>query len=155
MNIAYEPSMLTLIFDEITPREKIIRLQREIDLMPPYDPVVTHEFEPHVYRRKIFLDKDSLVVGKIHRHAHWNMISSGHVTVYTEFGETEMRGPFGFESKPGTKRVVLAHEDTIWTTYHVTNETDLARIEEYVIAKSYDDLQLEGPDMQKLVEVTL
>ena len=34
-----------------------------------------------------------------------------------------------FESKAGTKRAGLAHEDTVWITIHATKETDLKKIE--------------------------
>jgi hypothetical protein len=34
---------------------------------------------------------------------------------------------------------VYVLEDTVWTTYHPTEETDLGKIEDHVIAKSYDE----------------
>jgi hypothetical protein len=46
-----------------------------------------------------------------------------------------MTAPYTFVSEVGTKRVVHALEETIWTTVHVTDETDLEKIEDYVIAK--------------------
>jgi hypothetical protein len=45
---------------------------------------------------------------------------------------------------------VYALEDTVWTTIHITEETDLDKIEDYVIAKDYaalegaSALQIEG-----------
>ena len=39
---------------------------------------------------------------------------------------------------------MYALEDTVWTTIHVTEETDLEKIEDYVIAKSYDELEALG-----------
>ena len=38
-------------------------------------------------------------------------------------------------------------EDTVWITVHVTNETDLEKIEDYVIAKTYDDPVLLAYDL--------
>lgn len=43
-----------------------------------------------------------------------------------------------FTSTPGTKRAVWPLEDSLWTTCHVTEETDLEKIEDHVIAKSYE-----------------
>jgi hypothetical protein len=143
-------------------REQIMRLQESIieklradgkdvvigqfnDLCP-----VTHHFAPGLYAREILLPAGSVVVGKIHRHAHINTISKGRVSVATEFGLQEYVAPYTFVSKPGTKRAVVAHEDTIWTTYHPTEETDLAKIEEYVIAPSYE--ALEAPKQPELIE---
>lgn len=67
--------------------------------------------------------------------------------VFTEGeGVRELRAPVTFVSSPGTKRVVYALWHTIWTTIHVTDKTDLAEIEEEIIAPSYDDLpKLEAP----------
>jgi hypothetical protein len=59
--------------------------------------------------------------------------------VATEFGYEELVAPHTFVSKPGTKRAVLVLEDTIWTTYHPTEETDVGLIEDHVIAKTYDE----------------
>lgn len=99
---------------------------------------VTHHFAPGLYAREIFIPAGFVIVGKIHRHAHVNTISKGRVVVATEFGTQELVAPCTFVSQPGTKRAVVAHEDTIWTTYHPTEETDLAKIEEHVIAPSFE-----------------
>ena len=79
-----------------------------------------------------------------------NVISKGRVTVYTEDGCRDLEAPITFISEVGTKRAVLAHEETVWTTVHVTSETDLDKIEEHVIAKSYDELALLGNKIEVL-----
>jgi hypothetical protein len=69
------------------------------------------------------------------------------VSVLTEFGVEELRAPLTFISKPGTKRVVYAHEDTVWTTIHGTRHTDVKKVEEDIICKTFAEydrlLQLE------------
>lgn len=150
--VEYEQSMLDVIAPKRTPREKILELERQMRDMPQIDCPLKHHFAPGLYAREILLPAGSLVVGKIHKHAHINTISRGHVTVYTEFGESDLLGPVTFTSKVGTKRVVLAHEDTIWTTYHVTEETDLDKIEDYVIAKSYGELALLETERALMIE---
>jgi hypothetical protein len=104
-----------------------------------------HHFAPGTYGREILLPADSLVVGKIHIHGHLNIISRGLVSVATEFGVVTYDArerPATFASLPGTKRAVFAHEDTIWTTIHLTEETDLGKIEAQIIAPSFDDARL-------------
>lgn len=120
--------------------------------MQPDDSPVKHYFSPIdenygccTYAREILLRKGSLVIGKIHRHQHLNIISKGKVTVFTEFGKKELEGPCTFVSEVGLKRAVYAHEDTIWTTIHLTahaGEENLDKIEDEVIAPSYGDLGL-------------
>lgn len=103
-----------------------------------------HIFAPGSYAREMTIPKGTLIIGKIHKHAHLNIISKGKVRVATEFGPMFFEAPYTFVSEVGTKRAVYALEDTIWTTVHVTEETDLEKIEDYVIAKSYDELAALG-----------
>ena len=119
-------------------REAIFRLQAEmlqdgVNLGADYCPV-EHFFAEGSYGRQITMPKGLVVVGKIHKHSHVNVISQGHVMVFTEHdGLYELKAPCTFVSKPGTKRVVLMLEETIWTTVHVTTSTNLADIEREVI----------------------
>jgi quercetin dioxygenase-like cupin family protein len=120
------------------------------DALP--DCTLTHYFTPkddkygcHAYAREMFIPKDTVIIGKIHRHQHLNFITQGEVIVYTEFGEKHLKAPCTFVSEVGLKRVVHALEDTLWTTVHVTefeSEADLDKIENEVIAPSYEDLGL-------------
>jgi len=67
-----------------------------------------------------------------------NVISQGRVRVFTEQeGLLELAAPCTFVSSPGTKRAVLVLEETVWTTVHVTDKTDLAEIEREVIASDF------------------
>lgn len=129
-------------------RAQILALQADmLKLEEKIECPVTHTFAPGVYAREMRIPKGTLIVGKIHKHAHVNIVSKGSAQVMTEFGPMQIDAPHTFVSQPGTKRVVLALEDVIWTTIHPTNETDLAKIEEEVIAKSYDELSLGGPEV--------
>lgn len=120
--------------------------------LAPDDSPLKHYFSPIdekygccAYAREILLRKGSLVIGKIHRHQHLNIISKGKVTVFTEFGKKELEGPCTFVSEIGLKRAVYAHEDTIWTTIHLTaytGEENLDKVEDEVIAPNYGDMGL-------------
>jgi len=101
---------------------------------------LTHHFAPDVYGREMLLPVGNVVVGKLHRHAHLNVILKGKVRVTTEEGVKEYTAPCIFTSFSGTKRAVYVLEETIWLTVHPTEQTDLKKIEDYVIAKTYDDL---------------
>lgn len=126
-------------------REKILTLEERINaynaengLAIPACPVL-HHFAPGAYCRQIFIPKNNLIVGKIHKHAHLNMIMQGRVSVATEEGVKHYQAPMVLVSQAGTKRVVYTHEDTIWATVHLTDKTDLVEIEDEIIAKTYDD----------------
>lgn len=132
-------------------RERIARLEAVIAEMPQMDFRLKHTFTTGVYVREIFLPKGAVLVGKIHRHDHANFISYGDVTVLTKDGRQRLKGPCTLVSTAGTKRAVYVHEDTVWTTIHAnpTNETDLAKIEDFVICKDYEELPYEAREVLK------
>lgn len=121
-------------------RGRILSLQERMEKMQQVDCPVKHHFSGDSYAREILLPAGSLVIGKIHRHSHVNVISQGECMVLTEDGVRHLKAPLTFISMPETKRVVYAITDVIWTTIHVTRETDLEKIENYVIAPTYNDL---------------
>lgn len=128
-------------------RAQILQLQdlMKAEFTEPWeqDFPVEHIFAPGLYARQMTIPKGGVIIGKIHRHAHINTVSKGRVWVVTEFGKDEIIAPVTFVSQPGTKRVVVAQEETIWTTYHPTEETDLEKIENSVIAPTYEALEME------------
>ena len=114
-----------------------------------------HTFVPGAYIREIFLPKEMIFVTKIHKKEHPYFIMSGDVSVLTEEGTIRIKGPFSGITKPGTKRLIYTHEDTIWITVHPTNETDLVKLEEELIAKTFDELD-NAIDIQGVIsEVTV
>ena len=116
------------------------------------DCTLKHYFSPKdekygccTYAREMMIPKGTLIIGKIHRHQHLNFISKGKVVVFTEFGEKHLEAPCTFISEVGLKRAVYAEEDTLWTTVHLTefeSEAELDKIEQEVIAPSYDEMGL-------------
>lgn len=125
-------------------RQAIMRLQNEIlqggHNVGPESCPVRHHFAPGAYGRVMTLPAGLVVVGKIHKHAHINVISKGRVRVFTEQeGEQTLIAPCTFVSSPGTKRVVMVDEETVWTTVHVTDKTDLVEIEKEMISEDFQE----------------
>lgn len=121
----------------------ICRLQDAVAQLPQHDFNVEHTFLPGQYLRKLDMPAGTVVVGKRHRHRH-ALIVSGHVTIRTEDGMVELEGTHVIDSLPGMKRAIYAHEDSVLITTHLTDETDLDRIEDYVIMPDDAVLELEG-----------
>lgn len=95
-----------------------------------------HLFTPGLYIREAFLPAGTCCTSKIHKTEHPFVISMGRVTVWSGIpGEEpqEFGAPYTGITKPGTRRVIHAHEDTIWSTFHPTNETDVKKIEHELI----------------------
>lgn len=104
-----------------------------------------HHFAPDTYGRELLMPAGVTIVGKIHRHAHVNVVSMGRVRVYTEHeGEVEITAPCTFVSVPGTKRAVHILEDCVWTTIHAnpSNTTDLAQLEREIIMPDFTEDQV-------------
>lgn len=108
-----------------------------------------HTFADGMYIREIFLPKGMLFVTKIHRFTHPYFLLQGDCSILTEEGIKRIKGPFSGITPAGTKRVIYTHEDTRWITVHATKETDLKKIEEEVIAKTYAELGNVDEDAEK------
>ncbi len=135
-------------------RDIIKELEELLKLMPQVDLPVKHFFSKAVYGRELRIPKGMLIVGKIHKFQVMNVLSAGEVSVYSIDGVVRIKAPYTFVSSPGAKRVIYAHEDSIWSTFHGTEETDIAKIEEQFIAKDYSqvvdmDLEIVGrPELE-------
>lgn len=122
---------------------KIIPMRTKIELaeeamrqFPQLDLPVKHHFADGVYARELFIPRDTILTGKIHKYSQLNILSLGEISVLTDEGVKRVRAPFALVSPPGTKRIAYAHEDCVWTTVHGTHEKDLEKIEEHFIAQS-------------------
>jgi hypothetical protein len=115
-------------------REKVSVLIKGMAEMPQAKCPLKHYFAPGVYIREIFMPKDSAIIGKIHKTEHFNIIQQGCVTLIGADGDrTMLRAPYTFVSKPGVQKVLYIHEDTIWSTVHLTEERDLEKLEAALI----------------------
>jgi hypothetical protein len=121
--------------DKKSMRQKVFALEEKMLQMEQVELPVTHHFSPGVYARELFIPKGTVLTGKIHKYAQLNIMSKGDISVLTEDGIKRVQAPFTIVSPAGTKRIAYAHEDTIWTTIHGTDETDLEKLEAHFIAK--------------------
>ena len=138
------------IAEKIDIRNKILEVEKTISEMPGAMIGDSPEYQKHcplkhtfaggMYIREIFLPKGMLFVTKIHKLDHPFFILKGDCSVLTEDGVSRFIGPYSGITKAGTKRILLANEDTVWITVHKTDKTDLKEIEEEVIAKTFDEI---------------
>ena len=119
---------------------------------------LNHIFTPGLYIREVLLPRGTLLTSKIHMLEHPFVISHGRVKVWSGIdGEEaqELGAPYTGITKPGTRRIIYAYEDTIWTTFHVTKETDIAKIEREVIFRHDEHLPFsvtaDGVAVEKLM----
>lgn len=130
----------------VATRGDIVRLEAWVKSKLPdpdrsYDDIfpVEHFFAPHLYARQMTIPAGSLIIGKIHKHAHINTVSKGKIKVFSEFGTKIVEAPCTFISEPGIKRVGVAMEETVWTTYHPSEKTDPQEAEADIVCNTFEE----------------
>lgn len=99
-----------------------------------------HTFIKGGYAREMTIPAGCLIVGHIHKDESFAVVTKGHITVLTEDGTQDIHAPTTvFAAKAGMKRVGYAHTETVWTTIHVTDETDPERMIEVLTVPSYEE----------------
>lgn len=111
---------------------------------------VIHHFADGVYGRECFIERGQLIAGRIHKTEHINVISQGHVDVVVdnvitgEIVKTTYEAPCVFVAPAGTKRMIFANEDTIWTTFHKYHgEQDGEKMADIMTWFDYDNYNAE------------
>lgn len=108
--------------------EYVNRLEMEIRKLPQAPLPVWHHFAPGLYARQMFIQKDTILTGAVHKTEHLCIVS-GVIDVTTETGVVRIADmQHIFTSKPGAKRAGVALEDTWFTTVHATDERDLEKL---------------------------
>ncbi len=132
-------------------RDKVFAMEAEM-LQRPQLPMDLAEVDPNatyqialpvtyyhgggVFTGELFIPKGTIVVGKIHKFENLNVMTKGEMSVLVGDEVKRVKAPFVVVSKPGTKRIAYAHEDTIWMTFHATKEVDPNEVEKVFIAQT-------------------
>lgn len=119
---------------------------------PQVEAPVTHNFAEGVYVRELFIPADSWIMGKRHRYETCNILLKGKLSLYMGSGvpAKTIEAPLIFNSKPGTKKLAYAHEDTIFLNIHPTTETDVDKIEQEFIISEEEFEKLDYSEIKKL-----
>jgi hypothetical protein len=112
---------------------KIWRLQRVISQFPQLELPTEHFWADGMYARVVKRPAGTLIVGKVHKKEHFYIVTKGCVEVASEEGTEIYHAGDVIVSKPGTKRAVLALEDSICMTVHRTKKKNLEKIEKELV----------------------
>ena len=104
---------------------------------------IKHSFADGVYIRQMDMQKDSVVVGAIHKHLHVWFLLTGDITVATEDTTEDYIAPCYVVSTPGVKRVILANEDSIFVNIHKnpSNTQNIDELEKEIVALNYKEYE--------------
>jgi hypothetical protein len=114
--------------------EKVDALVDQMRRLPQTECPLKHHFAPGLYLREIFMPAGTVVVGRVHKTEHFNILVQGACVIVHDDGQREeLRAPKVFVSKAGVQKVLYILEDMIWMTTHPTDETDLEKIEPLLV----------------------
>ena len=91
------------------------------------------------YVREIFMPADQLITTKIHKKLHPFFVMSGKLAIISEDGIQEIKAPYHGITKPGTKRIIYTHEDTVFITVHATDKTTVDEVIKDVSTDDFND----------------
>jgi len=115
-------------------REQVSYLVQEMAKMPQVECPLEHHFAPGLYLRQIFMPADTVVIGRIHKTEHFNILVQGAcLIVHDDGSREELRAPKVFVSKAGVQKTLYVLEDMIWMTTHVTEETDMEMLDSMLV----------------------
>lgn len=116
---------------------KLAELTEELRSAPSVVEIpVSHKFTPGMYIREVMVPAGTGVITMVHKTSHPFVVSAGKILVWTkEAGVVFLKAPYTGVTTPGTCRVAIALEDTVWTTFHSnpTDELDIAVLEKMLV----------------------
>lgn len=134
--------------------DKVRKLESVMKQMPgqiPAEELTSHHFCAGMYCREYFLPAGVVAVGKMHAKESFFLMVAGEATISTADGSVRrIRAPYMAVTQPGSKRVVAAHVDTIFLTFHPNpdDERDMEVLEaRYIIPEA-----LPAPDEKELLK---
>ena len=102
---------------------------------------VSHHFIPGHYLRQVRMPAGTLGVSLVHESYNPYTVV-GHVSVYEEQSGAirHILGTLSSVTVPGTHRLLYCHADTVWTTMHATDETDVGKLVSMLTSHSNNPL---------------
>ena len=107
-----------------------------VSLGDPVSLPLRHIFTKGLYAREIFIPAGSLLTSQEHKTQHQFIISKGEIRVFTDDDKViTLRAPYIGITEPGTRRALHAVTDTVWTTFHPTDKTEVDEIENEILGE--------------------
>lgn len=102
---------------------------------------ITNYFADGIYLRQMEMPADTVVVGAIHNHLHAWFLLTGRVLINNNGEIIEHIAPCFTISKPGSKRLIYALEDSIFVNVHKnpSNTQDIKKLEQEIVSMTMDE----------------
>ncbi len=133
-----------MAISELTHRDKVFLLEREMLRRPQVALPLYHHFAPGIYIRELHIPAGVYTTGTIHKTTHLAILVKGIRQMATENGIITICAPYRTKILAGSKAAFYTIEDSIWMTVHPNpdNETDVPKLEDrYVCDTEQEYLQ--------------
>jgi hypothetical protein len=112
---------------------------KEIIVIP--DIPIKHSFADQLYVRQMDLKKNHVIIGAVHNHLHIWFLLTGKVMINNNGEKIKHIAPCYTVSKPGSQRVILALEDSIFVNVHKnpTNTKDISKLEKEIVSMTIEE----------------
>lgn len=130
---------------EPTKGQLLDELEVALAHMPRVELPITHRFTKGMYIREMQIPAGTMFTTMTHKTEHPFVVSEGVIKCTSDNeGSVIYESPHTGITKPNTRRALHALTDVVWTTFHVTDETDVEKICEQI---------LEPVDLNHLLEI--
>ena len=131
-------------------------LEKEMEGYAPAICPVTHSYAPNIYIRQITIPAGTLLTSMEHLTEHPFIISKGKISVTSDNEGTVLyEAPYVGVTQPHTRRALYAHEETVWTTFHITDLTDPEEIGLSILARPSNPLLKNQPEQWRNPQPTI
>lgn len=102
---------------------------------------IKHSFADQIYIRQMTMPKDYVIVGAIHNHEHVWFLLTGKVSINDNGNIIDHVAPCYMVSSPGSKRVIYAHEESIFVNIHKnpSNTKDISQLESEIVSMNVEE----------------
>ena len=127
-------------------QKALIKKSDEIDIVTHQNSThfpLKHTFADGIYVREMLMEKDSVVVGAIHKHLHVWFLLTGNISVATEDSSVDYNAPCYVLPTPGTKRVIKANQKSTFINIHKnpTDSQNVEWLEKEIVAKDFKEYE--------------
>jgi quercetin dioxygenase-like cupin family protein len=132
--VSFNYSFMPEVFQAGVPTiEQMYDVEEKLAQLPQADFSLVNRFADGLYARQVTMKRGTFLTSKIHLKEHFAFILTGDVSMWTDQDYQRIKAPQIIVTQPGTKRVLLAHEDTVWVTVHATSATDVESAERELV----------------------
>jgi quercetin dioxygenase-like cupin family protein len=128
-DLVIEPSELAL-----PTQADMYEIERQLLQLPQIDFALVNRFADGLYARQVTMPKNSVCTSQIHLKEHFAFVMTGDISVWTDQDYQRIKAPCVLTTQPGTKRVLQAHEETVWITVHATSAKTQAEAEAELVS---------------------